>query len=108
LNGVDVMVQACREYGLPDPVLRYDDSGFWVEFVGKHMEKTTQKTTQKILSVLKENPAATRKEIAAILGNITEDGVKYQLSKMKKAGLIERVGADKGGHWRLLGTPDQD
>jgi len=71
LIGVDVMVQACREYGLPDPVLRYDDSGFWVEFVGKHMEKTTQKTTQKILPVLKENPAATRKEIAAILGNIT-------------------------------------
>ncbi len=71
--GPDHGIGFCREYGLPDPVLRYDDSGFWVEFVGKHMARTTQKTTRKILSVLKENPAATRKEIAAILGNITED-----------------------------------
>ncbi len=29
-------MQVCREYGLPDPVLRYDDSGFWVEFAGEN------------------------------------------------------------------------
>jgi len=32
---VDVMVQACRKYGSPEPVLRYEDSGFWVEFGAK-------------------------------------------------------------------------
>jgi len=42
-RGVDVMVRACRDYGLPDPVLRYDGSGFCVEFVGDHIKKTTQK-----------------------------------------------------------------
>jgi len=30
-RGIDVMVQACRKYGSPEPVLRYEDSGFWVE-----------------------------------------------------------------------------
>jgi ATP-dependent DNA helicase RecG len=34
-RGVDVMVQACRKYGSPEPVLRYEDSGFWVEFGAK-------------------------------------------------------------------------
>jgi len=57
------------------------------------------------LSVLQENPSATRKEIAEILGDITEDGVKYQLTKMKKEKLIKRVGADKGGYWKILNKP---
>ncbi len=101
-RGVDVMVQACLKYDSPAPVLRYEDSGFWVEFSGRELEKTTQKTTQKILSILQDNPSASRKEIAEVLGDITEDGVKYQLAKMKKEKLIERVGADKGGYWNIL------
>jgi predicted HTH transcriptional regulator len=48
--------------------------------LGKTTRKTTQKTTQKILSILKENPSASRKEIALIPRDITEDGVKYQLN----------------------------
>jgi len=47
---------------------------------------TTQKTTQKILAVLKEGASASRRKIADILGDITEDGVKYHLNKMKKDG----------------------
>jgi len=64
--------------------------------------KTTQKTTQKILSILKENPSASRKEIALILGDITEDGVKYQLYKMKKERILERIGPAKGGYWKKI------
>jgi ATP-dependent DNA helicase RecG len=36
------------------------------------------------------------------LGDITESGVKYHLAKMKREGLICRVGPDKGGHWEVL------
>lgn len=100
-RGVDVMVQACLKYDSPAPVLRYEDSGFWVEFSGRELEKTTQKTTQKILAMLKESPYISRSKIAEVLGDITEDGVKYHLNKMKKAGVIERIGADKGGYWKV-------
>ncbi len=64
---------------------------------------TTQKdTTQKILDILKEKPTVSRKEIAVLLGSITEDGVKYHLNNLKKKGLIKRVGPDRGGHWVVL------
>ena len=68
----------------------------------KTVEKTTQKTTQKILELIKSNPYITRKELAQEIENITEDGIKYHLAKLKKQGKIRRVGPDKGGHWEVL------
>ena len=67
----------------------------------KTVEKTTQKTTQKILELIKSNPYITRKEIAQEIGNITEDGIKYHLAKLKKDGKIKRIGPDKGGYWEV-------
>ncbi|MEJ1363134.1 MAG: ATP-dependent DNA helicase, partial [Candidatus Sedimenticola sp. (ex Thyasira tokunagai)] len=62
----------------------------------------TQKTTQRILEVLRITPSAGRRAIAEQLGDITEDGVKYQISKMKAEGLIVRIGPDKGGYWKII------
>ena len=70
----------------------------------KTTQKTTQKalsTAQKILAVLREDPQASRRQIAESLKDITEDGVKYHLDKLKKAGTIRRIGADKGGYWEI-------
>jgi len=39
-----------------------------------------------------------------VLGDVTDDGVKYQLAKLKRQGLICRVGPDKGGHWEVRGN----
>ncbi|MCC5840402.1 MAG: hypothetical protein JJT96_09765 [Opitutales bacterium] len=71
----------------------------------KTTQETTQKTsftTQKILAVLETTPTASRREIAETLGDITEDGVKYHLEKLKRSGGIQRIGPDKGGHWKIL------
>ena len=43
-----------------------------------------EKTTQKILELIKENPYITRKKLAQEIGYITEDGIKYHLAKLKK------------------------
>jgi ATP-dependent DNA helicase RecG len=32
---------------------------------------------------------------------ITEIGIKWNLKKLKSRGIIERVGADKGGYWKV-------
>ena len=48
------------------------------------------------------NPSASRREIAATLG-ATRSTVRYGLDRLREAGKIERVGPDKGGHWRVLG-----
>jgi ATP-dependent DNA helicase RecG len=33
---------------------------------------------------------------------ITEDGIKWYISKLKTKGRIRRVGSDKGGHWEVI------
>ena len=69
--------------------------------------KTTQKTTQKILELLRMNPSASRREIADVLGDITENGVKYHLEKLKSEGRLKRIGGDKGGYWQVTGENDE-
>lgn len=66
---------------------------------------TTQKTTQKILAILQENPKLTRQELAQMIG-ITQDGVKWNLDKLKKENKIKRIGPDKGGHWEIITKED--
>lgn len=82
---------------------------YMLETIYNYLLKTTQKTTQKInlnnnqqkiIKLIENNPSITRKEIAKEI-NLTEDGVKYNLNKLKKSKIIERVGPDKGGYWTV-------
>lgn len=104
--------------GFSTPEFRCDASGIWTIFKFEYPEraitqKTTPKTTQKIgqnlteqqraiLSFLKEYPGAIRKEISENLLNITEDGVKYNLSRLQELGLLKRVGGRKHSYWQIL------
>ena len=56
----------------------------------------------RVLALLRQDPFASRREIAAAL-DTTESAVRYQLDKLRAAGQIERIGPDKGGHWKVLG-----
>jgi len=38
----------------------------------------------------------------AIETGITEKGIEYNLTKLKKEKKIVRIGGDKGGHWALV------
>ncbi len=55
-------------------------------------------TQQKVLGSLKENADFTVTQMAKQVG-VSEATVKRALSALKAAGLIERVGSDKTGHW---------
>ena len=67
---------------------------------------TTQKpltTTQKeILNYLKEHPTATRQEVAEAIGNITEDGIKYNIGRLQQYGCLKRDKGRKRGEWIVL------
>ena len=76
-----------------------DDSMFYSIIFNK---KDPVKTTQKILDLIDKNPSITRKELSKEIGNITPDGVKYHLDQLKKQGLLKRIGAAKGGHWKVI------
>jgi len=64
--------------------------------------KTTQKTTQKILELIRQKPAITREELAKAIG-LSNAGIKFNLNKLKKENLLRRVGPDKGGYWKAVG-----
>ena len=67
---------------------------------------TTQKalntTQKKILNYLKEHPNATRKDMAAVIGDITEDGIKFNIGKLQQYGLLKREGGRKSGTWVVI------
>ena len=59
-------------------------------------QKLPRKTTKKILIILAEKPNISMREIAEEL-NLTNDGIIWQINKLKSQGIIRREGADKGG-----------
>lgn len=66
--------------------------------VSRAGEEYVQRTEEVFLNTLRKNPHISRKELSKLL-MISEDGVKYHLKKLKNKGLIEHVGASRGGYW---------
>jgi ATP-dependent DNA helicase RecG len=105
-SGIGRIIQGFKNYGLPEPKFQEISDGFMVTVYAASAERTThaettQKTTQKILELIKGNPSISRAELAAQIG-ITPDGIKYHLDNMRKQGTIKRIGPDKGGYWEIV------
>ena len=67
------------------------------------MKQAERELISVIRSFVKEHGyAPTVREIAELMGDITQDGVKYHLEKLKATGKLRRVGPDKGGHWEVV------
>ena len=68
---------------------------------GETSQKGLQKTTQKILDMIQENPEINIEELAEACG-LTRDGINYNIKKLKAKGRLRRIGPDKGGYWEVL------
>ena len=74
-------------------------------------QKTTQSSqqndqgsptsSQKVLDKIQETPQITISQLAIELA-MSPSGIKKILKKLKDSGQIKRVGADKGGYWKIL------
>ncbi|HDH05861.1 MAG TPA: winged helix-turn-helix transcriptional regulator, partial [Nitrospirae bacterium] len=113
-TGINRMRTLMIEAGLKEPVFEMD-SFFRAIFYRdpryslkadeagkKGPEETTQKTTRKIIEAIARKADITQKELAALIG-ITEDGVKYHITRLKRKGILKRIGPDKGGYWEIVG-----
>jgi len=67
----------------------------------KSTVQSTVKTPDRILALIAENPSTTVEEVAQSL-DLSKSGVEKQLSKLKSAKRIRRIGPAKGGHWEVL------
>lgn len=63
--------------------------------------KVAGKTQDKILEILKDNPKAMVAMMMVQL-SMSDYGIRKNLKALKEKGLIERIGSDKTGYWKVL------
>ena len=69
--------------------------------VGKTTQKSSEKSSEKILAAIATNPDISARQIAEAIG-MSPRGVEKQLDKLRTQGVIRRVGPDKGGYWEVV------
>ena len=67
----------------------------------KVADKMLTKTEQNILNLIIENPHITINEISIKL-KLSDSGVRKNLVSLRKKSVIERVGANKNGYWKIV------
>ena len=65
------------------------------------LSQNVQNISKRILEFITTNPNLSRKDLSELMGDITEDGVKYHLEKLKQEGVIKREGATRGS-WKII------
>ena len=127
-RGIRLMVDECKDAGLQTPVFisseyqviaifqRNDYSEDKSKLSKNQSVKDTAKDTVKdtvkdiilnvndrqmsIIEIMKEQPSVSAEDLALKVG-INIRNVKRNLAKLKQDGIIERVGSDKNGYWKV-------
>ena len=112
-SGIKRIHDACKEEKVKVEFKKLK-SGFLVVFdrkfevmdgikFGEGSEKSSEKSSEKILALIKENKSISAREMAQIIG-ISQRAVEKQLAILRKEKRIKRVGGAKGGHWEISTT----
>ena len=66
-------------------------------------EKSSQKSSQRILELVAADDKITTQEMADKL-DISRRAVAKAIAKLRSAGILRRIGPDKGGYWEIIST----
>ena len=117
-TGIRRMKEAMAAAGLPAPRIRQttfftivfkrpdlgDREGAPKKRLGEKpggSEKSSEKSSEKVIALMRVEPAITITSIAKRL-KVTPRAIEKRISRLKADGAIRRVGPDKGGHWEVL------
>ena len=64
-------------------------------------QKSSQKSSQKIIEIIRTDPTITIADLAVHVG-ISDRAVKKQIERLKAQSRIRRIGPDKGGSWEVM------
>ncbi len=53
--------------------------------------------------LVSKNPQITTAELAENIG-ISQKGIDWQINRLKKEGVLERIGPAKGGQWKVISS----
>lgn len=70
-------------------------------------DKTSGKTSDKIISQVCRNSHITISKLAAIIG-VTERSIERNIHKLQQHGQLKRIGGRKGGYWQVEKDEGQD
>jgi ATP-dependent DNA helicase RecG len=71
------------------------------ETVEETVEESFKDAANQIIGLIKQNPVITIKEIEQKI-KLTRRGIEYNIDKLKKSGVIKRIGSTKGGRWEVI------
>jgi ATP-dependent DNA helicase RecG len=107
------VIAECKAHGIPPPSFEERQGWMVVTFrapiaptgAGEAPrgagEETREKSTEKVLRLLRESPTITIQETAKSLG-LSDAGVEKVIKKLKRDGRLRRIGPDKGGRWEVI------
>ena len=96
-EGVDRMFREMAEAGLPAPEYRQNEFMVYAT-IRQHGDVVT---TEKILSLILENPNITTEELARVC-DMTPDGVYCHTKRLREKGVLIREGGRKEGRWVVV------
>ena len=117
-RGIERICSACEMHGVPQPVYTINPRDIMIEFTApevriirsvtrKVTEKVTEKVTDRldeksiqILELISEDPAYTSTAMAEKM-SVNRKTVYQRLKEMKEKNIIERVGSDRKGYWKI-------
>ncbi len=108
-SGIKRIHDACKEENVKVEFKKLK-SGFLVIFhrrkkgpkrVLKEVLKELTENQKKIIQEIEKNPKVTSEELAKIVG-ISARKIRDNIKKLKKEGLVRRVGGRKEGHWEVM------
>ncbi len=113
-RGIEKICDSCREEGVSLPEYDITGNSVMIRFIAPEdrivrgpaqngtVNGTVTEKERQILELLFEDPAFTYQEMAERL-NIGRKAVYGRMKKLKEKGILERVGSDKIGYWKLNG-----
>ena len=109
-TGIKRMTDSCRVNG-NKVNFNFSDS-FWITIHSNQnvtdnvTDNVTENRSKQIIELIKENNKITTKELAKRL-NVTRRTIARDIENLKSNDIIRRAGADKGGHWELVISKDE-
>lgn len=114
-EGVDRMFNEMENAGLPDP--EYTDNAFMLnvtirngvinevikdnnEAINEVIKSTLNTNEQTVLELISDNPKITKPEMKEKTG-LSMSTVERAIKSLKEKGIIERVGSNKTGYWKI-------
>ena len=85
-----------RKAQLPAPNFKYNDSGFYIIFSFGKVDLEKQ-----ILDLISENTKITVVKLAEIL-ETNDKKIKRTLKELQDKKLLERIGNNRSGEWKIL------